>query len=75
MKDYTPDGEDVEIAKCLGNLNVTAGDSRDSQQRERFLPFLPERHLSTAGIKLEGGYAWYRDALFYPPQEVIITKP
>ena len=74
MKDYTPEGEDVEIAKCLRNLNVTAGDSRDSQQRERFLPFLPESHLSPAGIKLESGYDWYRGALFHPPKEVIIIN-
>ena len=65
LEDDTIDGEDVEIGKCLRNLNVTAADSRDSQQRERFLPFMPEKHLSSSG----NGDAWYRGAVFYPPKE------
>ena len=65
LEDDTIDGEDVEIGKCLRNLNVTAEDSRDSQQRERFLPFMPEKHLSPSG----NGDAWYRGAIFYPPKQ------
>lgn len=30
--------EDVDIARCLANLNVTPGESRDEQMRERFHP-------------------------------------
>ena len=66
LEDDTIDGEDVEIGKCLINLDVIAGDSRDSQQRERFLPFLPEEHLSPRG----NGDAWYQEALFYPHKQV-----
>ena len=66
LEDGTIDGEDVEMGKCLRNLNVTAGDSRDSQQRERFLPFPPEEHLSPNG----NGNDWYRGALFDPPKQV-----
>ena len=69
LEDETFDGEDVEIGKCLRNLNVTAGDSRDSEQRERFFPFKPEEHL-----RHKGRDDWYRNNIFYPHQQVSILN-
>ena len=66
MEHETLDGEDVEVARCLRNLNVTAGDSRDSLHRERFFPFMPEKHLSPIG----NGDNWYRQEVFYPFKQV-----
>lgn len=37
--------EDWQITTCLDQADIYAGDSRDLVQRERFLPFDPERHL------------------------------
>jgi len=51
--------EDVEIGKCMHNLGVVAGDSRDDLGQKRFFPFVPETHL-------EGQYPqWYQDYSFY----------
>lgn len=38
--------EDIEIGRCLENVNVTAPDTRDSRHRPRFLPLGPEYHLN-----------------------------
>lgn len=38
--------EDVDITVCLDKYNVYAGDSRDPLNRERFLVFTPEAHLT-----------------------------
>jgi len=37
--------EDVNMGACMKNLNITRGDSRDSQERKRFFPFHPADHL------------------------------
>ena len=66
LEHETYDGEDVEMARCLRNLNVTAGDSRDSRRRERFFPFMPEKHLHP---KVNGD-DWYRREAFYPFKQV-----
>lgn len=40
------ENEDIEVGKCLENVNVTAPDTRDSQLRARFLPLGPASHLN-----------------------------
>ena len=44
------DGEDVELGRCLNNLGVVAGDSRDSQGRKRYMPYTPKHNLIPGGI-------------------------
>ncbi|XP_034128734.1 glycoprotein-N-acetylgalactosamine 3-beta-galactosyltransferase 1 isoform X1 [Drosophila guanche] len=54
--------EDIEIGRCMQNLNVTAGDSRDAMGRGRMLPFAPEQHLIPA--KWDKKY-WYWNYMYY----------
>lgn len=39
-------GEEYELGKCLENLQVYAGDSRDEKGKGRFFPRDPESHIS-----------------------------
>ncbi|XP_033115876.1 glycoprotein-N-acetylgalactosamine 3-beta-galactosyltransferase 1-like [Anneissia japonica] len=62
--------EDVEMGKCLHNVNVVAGDSRDSLHRHRFMPF------GLGSFLLKGSLPkkfWYWSYQKYPLHEV--SKP
>ena len=58
--------EDVEMGKCMENLHVQAGDSRDSLGRGRFFPFTPENHL----VQKYDKSFWYYQYIYYPDQGV-----
>ena len=58
--------EDVEMGKCMKNLGVEAGDSRDLKGRKRFFPFVPEDHLIPGEIHKK---SWYWRFQFYPEEE------
>ncbi|XP_022233840.2 glycoprotein-N-acetylgalactosamine 3-beta-galactosyltransferase 1 [Drosophila obscura] len=54
--------EDVEMGRCLFNLDVKAGDSRDSKLRHRFYPLLPYNILLSSYVGLDFWlykYAYY----------------
>ncbi|KAL5012402.1 hypothetical protein ScPMuIL_010953 [Solemya velum] len=67
-KSYCPDVElgleDVYIGKCMENLGVLAGDSRDEESRERFHPLLPELVL-VPGLIRNTSWFWFYN--FYKP--------
>lgn len=37
--------EDTKMGVCLASVNVTAGETRDSHMKGRFMPLAPEFHL------------------------------
>lgn len=61
----TEGNEDVEIGKCLANVGVLAGDSRDDLNRSRFLPFPPDGLLRNLF-----GESWLDNATFYELKKV-----
>lgn len=56
--------EDVQLGLCLQNVGVIAGDSRDEEGNERFLP-LPVEYLIP-----EDKTWWYKNYSYYPQKEV-----
>ena len=60
------DGEDVELGRCLASLGVEAGDSRDSEGRQTFMPYTPGHHIIPGGIPAD---SWYWSFQFYEEEE------
>ena len=59
--------EDLEMGKCLLNVGVHPGDSRDELERERFHPFVPEHHLIPDILPKD---MWYWSYNYYPAKQV-----
>lgn len=55
--------------KCLANVQVFAGDSRDNAGRGRFFPFVPEHHLIPGHVDKS---FWYWKYIFYKTDEVTL---
>ncbi|EFX84206.1 hypothetical protein DAPPUDRAFT_315134 [Daphnia pulex] len=54
--------EDLEMGKCMENLNVSTMDTRDSKGRGRFFPFSPELHYFPNEIPQD---SWYWRNIYY----------
>lgn len=59
--------EDVEMGKCLFNLGVKAGDSRDEQLRNRFYPIAPYGALLSGKVGMD---FWLYKYAYYNPRSV-----
>lgn len=64
-KESNTGAEDAELGKCLQNVGVIAGDSRDAKGRHRMLPFGPASHF---------GYnktlpKWFYKYMYYPYEQ------
>lgn len=62
---HTTSVEDLAMGQCMEKVGVLAGDSRDSEQRETFHPFVPEQHLT---VKFPKSF-WYWSYCYYPISE------
>ncbi|XP_068140315.1 glycoprotein-N-acetylgalactosamine 3-beta-galactosyltransferase 1-like [Drosophila tropicalis] len=61
------EAEDFEVGRCMENLNVTAGDSRDPMGHGRMFPFIPEEHLFPHKYNKKN---WYWTYQYYKTDEV-----
>nr|XP_056723208.1 glycoprotein-N-acetylgalactosamine 3-beta-galactosyltransferase 1-A-like [Euleptes europaea] len=59
---HTTSVEDLALGQCMEKMGVVAGDSRDSEGRETFHPFVPESHLREKFSKR----FWYWNYCYYP---------
>ena len=50
--------EDVEMGKCMENLNVKAMDTRDSQGRGRFFPISTANSISPSKVMEKSSWFW-----------------
>lgn len=62
--------EDLEMGRCLSNVNVIAGDSRDNQGRGKMFVFDAEKHMFP---NLNPKY-WYRQSIYYDTHDVNISS-
>ncbi|KAI3370149.1 hypothetical protein L3Q82_024947 [Scortum barcoo] len=62
---HTTSVEDLAMGQCMEKVGVLAGDSRDTQHRETFHPFVPEQHLTAKFPKS----FWYWSYCYYPISE------
>lgn len=63
--------EDVEMGKCLENIGIRAGDSRDSKGRHRMLPFKPEAHITPGEQSVL--LSWFPKRIYYPYIQVCLS--
>ena len=63
--------EDVELGKCMENLGIDPGDTRDTFGKGRFFPLAPEKHLNPGLMDAQS--KWYRSNKFYNSAEVFIA--
>lgn len=59
---HTTSVEDLALGQCMEKMGVLAGDSRDTEGRETFHPFVPESHLIGHFSK----DFWYWKYCYYP---------
>ena len=61
--------EDVELGKCMENLSISPGDTRDAFGKGRFFPLAPEKHLNPGLMDAQS--KWYRSNKFFNFAEVL----